>query len=95
MIRPLRDHIVVEPAEISLSQTIIAKNKEPFNRGLVLAVGPGLRDKKNRLLPMECKPGQWVRYGNGTYLDWPVIDDDGRKVQMIREADIVGIESDE
>lgn len=92
MIKPLRDFIVVQPIVMPLSDRLIVQNKEPFNRGQVLAVGTGLPSKKGFIQPMTVKVGDWIRYGNGSYLDWAHVDMDGVKVQLIREPDVVGIE---
>lgn len=92
MIRPLRDHVLVKPEAIRLSESIIVQNREPFNRGVIVATGPGDRDKKGRLRPVDLVPGQIIRYGNGSYLDWPLIEHGGEKYQMIREADVCFVE---
>ena len=33
-------------------------------------------------------PGDFIKYGNGTYLDWPVYTFDGQDYQIIQEADV-------
>lgn len=92
MLRPLQDRIVVKPEVINLSEVLIVKNSEKFNRGEIVAVGDGKVDKYGKRQPMDAKPGQKIRYGNGTYLDWPIIEHDGEKYQIIQEADICWIE---
>lgn len=79
MIRPLLNRVVVKPQVRQLSDVIYVQNTEKFNQGTVLAVGPDTYD---------VKPGDFIKYGNGTYLDWPVHDIDGELVQIIQEADI-------
>lgn len=95
MIRPLRDYIVVRPEAIQLSKSIIVENREPFNRGTIVAVGPGKADKKGRIRPLDVQVGDQIRYGNGSYLDWPIQEFDGVKYQMIQEADVCFIESEQ
>lgn len=81
-IRPLRDRVVVQPNVRNLSDTIVVDNTEKFNEGTVIAVGPKVHG---------TKPGDFVKYGNGTYLNWPVHEMDGQRYQIIQEADICGI----
>jgi co-chaperonin GroES (HSP10) len=79
MLRPLRDRIVVKPLTRKLSDVIYIENKEKHNEGTVVAIGPKVR---------ETEVGDVVKYGNGTYLDWPIIEEDGEEFQIIQEADI-------
>lgn len=79
MIRPLHNRVVVKPQARILSDVIHVENREKFNQGTVLAVGPDTYD---------VKPGDFIKYGNGTYLDWPIHDVDGELVQIIQEADV-------
>jgi len=78
-IRPLHDRVVVKPFVRKLSDIIHVVNKEKFNEGRIVAVGPQVYD---------AKVGDKIKYGNGTYLDWPVQNFDGQDYQIIQEADI-------
>lgn len=78
-IRPLRDRVVVIPETRELSSVIFVQNNEKYNLGTVAAVGPNVR---------ELKAGEKIRYGNGTYLDWPVFEFGGLSYQLIQEADV-------
>lgn len=91
MIRPCRDHIVIKPIPREQSKVLIVISDEKYNLGLVVAVGPGLPGKRGNPQPMAVKPGDTVRYGNGDYLDWPIVRDGGEDYQMIREPDVVGV----
>ncbi len=91
MIRPMRDYIVVKPIPREQSKVLIVISDEKYNLGLVVAVGPGLPDKRGNHIRMAVKVGDTVRYGNGDYLDWPIIKDGGEDYQMIREPDVVGV----
>jgi len=82
MIKPLRDRIVVRPLARTLSEIIVVNNKEPFNEGTIVAIGPMVHD---------CKVGDFIKYGNGDYLNWPVHRIDGQDYQIIQEADICAI----
>lgn len=79
MIRPLRDRVVVKPQVRQLSAVIDVENKEKFNQGVIVAIGPKVH---------AVEVGEFIKYGNGTYLDWPLVDMDGEKYQIIQEADI-------
>ena len=79
MIKPLKNRIVVKPQARHISDILIINNKEPFNEGTIVAVGPEVR---------EVRPGDFIKYGNGDYLNWPVQRIDGQDYQIIQEADI-------
>jgi chaperonin GroES len=92
MIRPLQDRVLVKPSIRQLSEILIVNNKESFNMGTVVAVGPGKRDKRGNVKSLDAKPGDFIRYGNGDYLKWPTIKHEGQEYQIIQEADICWIE---
>ena len=85
MIRPLRDRVVVRPQVRNLSDIIYVNNKESFNEGTVVAVGPDCD---------QTKVGDFIKYGNGDYLNWPVHRINGQDYQIIQEADICAIVED-
>lgn len=82
MIKPLQNFIVVKPITRELSKVLHVQNKEKYNRGMIVSIGPKVTD---------AKPGDFVVYGNGTYLDFPVVKQGGEEFQMIQEADIAFI----
>lgn len=82
MLKPLRDRVVVQPQTRKISDLIHVINKEPFNEGTIVAIGPDVYD---------VKPGDFVKYGNGDYLNWPVHTVDGQDYQIIQEADIAAV----
>ena len=82
MFRPLNDRVVVRPKVRQLSDIIIVNNKEPFNEGTVVAVGPNV---------FETQVGDFIKYGNGDYLNWPTQRLDGQDYQIIQEADICAV----
>jgi len=82
MLKPLRDRVVVKPLTRNLSDIIYVNNKEPFNEGTIVAIGPMVRD---------CKVGDFIKYGNGEYLNWPVHRIDDQDYQIIQEADICAV----
>lgn len=82
MFRPLHDRVVVRPKVRQPSDIIIVNNKEPFNEGTVVAVGPNV---------FETQVGDFIKYGNGDYLNWPTQRLDGQDYQIIQEADICAV----
>ena len=82
MLKPLRDRVVVKPLTRNLSDIIYVNNKEPFNEGTIVAIGSMVRD---------CKVGDFIKYGNGDYLNWPVHRIDDQDYQIIQEADICAV----
>mgnify|MGYP003346852743 FL=1 len=82
MLKPLRDRVIVRPKARKISDIIFVNNQEPFNEGTIIAIGPDVR---------EASPGDFIKYGNGDYLKWPVHTIDGQDYQIIQEADIACI----
>ena len=68
MIKPLADRIVVKPAEAeqkTSSGLFIPDNaKEKPMQGKVVAVGPGRKNDKGEIVPMEVKVGDVVLYAS-------------------------------
>ena len=82
MFKPLRDRVVVKPQVRNISDIIYVNNKEPFNEGTIVAIGP---------LDEEVSVGDFIKYGNGDYLNWPTQKVDGQDYQIIQEADICAV----
>jgi co-chaperonin GroES (HSP10) len=82
MIRPLRNFITVQPSVRKLSDVIHVNNREPFNEGTIVAVGPEVK---------EARVGDRIKYGNGDYLNWPTHNKDGQDYQIIAEADVCAV----
>ena len=82
MLTPLRDRVVVKPQVRNLSDIIYVNNKEAFNEGTIVAIGPKVYD---------VKVGDFIKYGNGDYLNWPTEKIDGQDYQIIQEADICAV----
>jgi co-chaperonin GroES (HSP10) len=78
-IQPLRDRVVVKCQVRKMSDILYVVNNEKMNEGKIVAVGPQVRD---------VRVGEFIKYGNGTYLDWPIQNIDGQDYQIIQEADI-------
>ncbi len=96
MLRPTQDYIVIKPLERILSRALVVSNSEKHCRGLILAVGPGKRDKRGVIKPLDAQVGQTVIFGNGEFDFYPKFLDhkpDGTTdvYRVIQEADICGI----
>lgn len=91
-IRPLHDRVIVRrvDAEEKTAGGIIIPDtaKEKPVQGEVLAVGPGARDDRGSLIPLDVKVGDIVLFGKwgGTEVKL-----DGEDVLVLKEADIIGI----
>lgn len=82
MIKPLGNRVVVKPNVRKLSDIIVINNKEPFNEGEIVAIGPEVD---------QVTVGDKIKYGNGDYLNWPVHTIDNQDYQIIQEADICAV----
>ena len=92
MIRPLSDHLLLEPMReekkrggIILPDTI---DKERPEKGKIIAVGPGKLDKDGKRIAMEVKKGQVVlfkKYGPDE------IKIDNKEYLIAREEDILAV----
>ena len=92
-IKPLSDHILIEPIKeeektktgILLPETV---EKERPEQGKVIAVGPGRRTEKGEIIPISVKPGQKVlftKYGPNE------IKVDDKEYLIAKEEDILAI----
>lgn len=66
---------------------MVAASERP-NQGKVLAVGPGHRDKKGRLRPLDVKVGDTVMFGSFTGSE---VNLDGVEVLLLREDEIIAV----
>jgi chaperonin GroES len=94
-IRPLADHLVVEPVtETQTPGGILLPDsaRMKIGRGVVTAVGPGAYDPgQNRRLILDVAVGQTVVFGMYAGHEEEV---GGRKVRILREADVLGVLED-
>lgn len=91
-IKPLGDRVVLEVVDDNEKTAggifIPESAKEKPQKGRILAVGPGRRNDKGELEPMNVKVGELVlfaKYG-GTDVKF-----DGKEVKILSEKDILGI----
>lgn len=90
--RPLHDRVVVkrmDPESRSTGGIIIPDTSaEKPMQGEVVAVGPGLRDVRGNLQPLDVKKGDKVLFGKWSGSEIKI---DGNDLLIIKEADILAV----
>ena len=90
--RPLHDRVVVKRVEeegktkggIIIPDTA----KEKPMEGEIVAVGPGARDEKGNLVPLDVKKGDRILFGKWSGTEIKL---DGEDLLIMKESDIMGI----
>ena len=90
--RPLHDRVVVKRVEeegktkggILIPDTA----KEKPMEGEIVAVGPGARDEKGTLVPLDVKKGDRILFGKWSGTEIKL---DGEELLIMKESDIMGI----
>ena len=90
--RPLHDRVALRrvPFEEKTRGGIIIPDtaKEKPQEGEVVAVGPGTRDEKGKLLPLDVRVGDRVLFGKWTGTEVVI---DGEDMLIMKETDIMGV----
>ena len=90
--RPLHDRVAIRrvPFEEKTRGGIIIPDtaKEKPQEGEVVAVGPGTRDEKGKLLPPDVRVGDRVLFGKWTGTEVVI---DGEDMLIMKETDIMGV----
>ena len=90
--RPLHDRVVVrrlEEEQKTAGGIIIPDTaKEKPMQGEILAVGPGARNEKGELTPLDVKAGDRVLFGKWSGTEVKI---DGEELLIMQESDIMGI----
>jgi len=90
--RPLHDRVVVKRVaeeEKTRGGIIIPDTaKEKPMEGEVVAVGPGARDEKGALVPLDVKKGDRILFGKWSGTEVKL---DGEDLLIMKESDIMGI----
>jgi chaperonin GroES len=90
--RPLHDRVVVrriEEDERTAGGIIIPDTaKEKPQQGEVIAVGPGARDEKGVIQPLDVKAGDRVLFGKWSGTEVKI---DGDELLIMKESDIMGV----
>ena len=93
--KPLHDRVVVkrvEEAGKSKGGIIIPDTaKEKPMEGEIIAVGPGARDEKGTLVPLDVKKGDRILFGKWSGTEIKL---DGDDLLIMKESDIMGIIED-
>jgi chaperonin GroES len=91
-IKPLGDRVVVEPIEqeeVTVGGIVLPETaKEKPQQGIVLAAGPGGRDKDGDYIPMDVKVGDKVLYAKYSGTEFKT---DGKKLLILRVSDLLAI----
>ena len=90
--RPLHDRVVVKRVEeegktkggIIIPDTVQEKPME----GEIVAVGPGARDERGTVVPLDVKPGDRILFGKWSGSEVKL---DGEELLIMKESDIMGI----
>ena len=90
--RPLHDRVVVrriEEDERTPGGIIIPDTaKEKPQQGEVIAAGPGARDEKGVVQPLDVKAGDRILFGKWSGTEVKI---DGEELLIMKESDIMGV----
>jgi len=90
--RPLHDRVVVrrlEEDDRTKGGIIIPDTaKEKPQQGEVVAAGPGARDEKGVVQPLEVKAGDRILFGKWSGSEVKI---DGEELLIMKESDILGV----
>ena len=90
--RPLHDRVVVkriEQEDKTKGGIIIPDTaKEKPQEGEVIAVGPGARNEKGEIVPLDVKAGDRVLFGKWSGTEVKI---DGEELLIMKESDLLGV----
>ena len=90
--RPLHDRVLIrriDEADKTKGGIIIPDTaKEKPMEGEIVAVGPGARDDKGTLVPLDVKKGDRILFGKWSGTEIKL---DGQDLLIMKESDIMGI----
>ncbi len=90
--RPLHDRVLVrriEQEEKTTGGIIIPDTvKEKPIEGEVISVGPGARNEKGELVPLDVKAGDRILFGKWSGTEVKI---DGEELLIMKESDVMGI----
>ena len=90
--RPLHDRVVVrrvESEEKTAGGIIIPDTaKEKPSEGEVIAAGPGARDDKGVVQPLDVEVGDRILFGKWSGTEITI---DGQEMLIMKESDILGV----
>ena len=90
--RPLHDRVVVrriDAQEKTAGSIIIpdTANEKP-QEGEIVAAGPGARNEKGELVPLDVKAGDRILFGKWSGTEVKI---DGEELLIMKESDILGV----
>lgn len=92
MLKPLHDRVIVRrmDAETETKGGIIIPDnaRDKPQQGVVLAVGPGVRDTSGNVMPMQVRVGDTVMFTKWAPNE---IQLEGEEILAIKESDIIGV----
>ena len=92
MLKPLHNRLLVErvDADDKTASGIIIPDtaKEKPQKGKVISVGPGAKDKKGKIIPMEISKGDLVLFAKFGGTDVTI---EGRDYLILKEEDVLGV----
>ncbi|HLJ71648.1 MAG TPA: co-chaperone GroES [Roseiarcus sp.] len=90
--RPLHDRVVVrriDAEERTAGGVIIPDTaKEKPQEGEIVAAGPGARNEKGELVPLDVKAGDRILFGKWSGTEVKL---DGEDLLIMKESDILGV----
>jgi chaperonin GroES len=90
--RPLHDRVVVKRvnAEEKTAGGIIIPDtaKEKPMEGEVVAVGPGARNERGEIVPLDVKEGDRVLFGKWSGTEVKI---EGEELLIMKESDLMGV----
>ena len=90
--RPLHDRVVIRrvDAEGKTAGGIFIPDtaQEKPMEGAIVAVGPGARNEKGTIVPLDVKPGDRILFGKWSGTEIKL---DGDDLLIMKESDIMGI----
>ena len=93
--RPLHDRVVIrrieEESKTAGGIFIPDTAKEKPMEGEIIAVGPGARDEKGTLVPLDVKKGDHILLGKWSGSEIKL---DGEDLLIMKESDIMGVLDD-
>ena len=90
--RPLHDRVVIRrvDAEAKTAGGIFIPDtaQEKPMEGEIVAVGPGARDEKGTIVPLDVKPGDRILFGKWSGSEIKI---DGEDLLIMNESDVMGV----